>query len=180
MMALVVITAGIYQGTRMNLNYTHLLNVIAEAESRGNYNAYYSAPSNTDIQFTSMTIKEVLAWQEDFVKKGNPSSAIGRYQFIHTTLQDLVREHGISLDAQFSPQLQDRLAIYLLERRGVYEFARGQMSRDEFAYNISKEWAGLPRVKGDQPETSYYAGDGLNEARVESVQVLRAIESLRR
>lgn len=175
----IVAIAGILEGAKMNLHYTSLLNVIAEAESRGNYNAYYSAPGNTDIQFTSMTIKEVLAWQEDFIKKGNPSSAVGRYQFIHTTLQDLVREHGIPLETQFSPQLQDRLAIHLLERRGVYEFARGRMSPENFAYNLSKEWAGLPKVKGEQPATSYYAGDGLNEAQVEPATLLKAIESLR-
>lgn len=179
--ALVLMAVGglIYEGNRMNLNYTRLLTVIAEGESRGNYNAYFSQPNNTDVQFTQMTVQEVIAWQDEFIKKGNLSSAVGKYQFINTTLQGLISEHEIPLTERFDEQLQDRLAIYLLERRGVYEYARGRISAEEFAYNIAKEWAALPTVKGNKPEASYYAGDGLNEALIKPEQVLSAIDSLR-
>ena len=56
----IVVIAGILEGAKMNVHYTSLLNVIAEAESRGNYNAYYSVPSNTNIQFTGYHLRGYL------------------------------------------------------------------------------------------------------------------------
>ena len=41
-----------------------------------------------------------------------------------------------------------------------------RLRREEFAHNLSKEWAALPKAVGKNPEQSYYAGDGLNKARL--------------
>ena len=105
-----------------NIYTTHLLNTIAKVESKYNYNAYFGNPNNTSIKFTSMSVSEVVAWQKRFVEAGNPSSAVGRYQFMDTTLQGLVRELKIDKNAKFDETLQDRLAARLLERRGVREY----------------------------------------------------------
>ena len=63
-----------------------LLNTIAKVESKYNYNAHFGNPNNDAVQFTAMTVNEVLAWQKQFVEQGNPSSAVGRSQFIDSTL----------------------------------------------------------------------------------------------
>ena len=157
-----------------------LLNTIAKVESSGNYNAHYGNANNTSIQFTSMSVGEVLAWQKQFVEQGNPSSAVGRYQFIDSTLRGLVHELRIDETAIFDQALQDRLAIALLERRGVRDYVDNKISREEFAHNLSKEWAALPKSTGENPERSYYAGDGLNSARLSVGEMFASIATVRK
>lgn len=161
-----------------NYNYASLLDTIAKGESRGNYNAYFGNANNTSIVFTSMTVGEVLAWQSDFVKKGSPSSAVGKYQFVRPTLNGLVQQLRIPKEAKFDAALQDRMAIALLERRGLKDYKKGKITREVFAHNLSKEWAALPRVVGENPHASYYAGDGLNKVQLTIDEVYTGIDSL--
>jgi len=156
--------------------YAPLLNVIAEAESKGNYNAYFGNAVNKDIQFTKMTVAEVLDWQKRFVEEGNPSSAVGRYQIIRPTLVGLIKQLELKPDARFDETLQDRLAIALMERRGSIDFISEELSAENFAHELSKEWAALPKVIGSAPESSYYAGDGLNRSLIDSKTSLMAVE----
>jgi conjugal transfer mating pair stabilization protein TraG len=152
-----------------------LLDLIAQAESRGNYNAYFGNASNTEVKFTEMSVAEVLDWQKAFVAQGNPSSAVGRYQIINTTLAGLVQELDLQGSEMFDEAMQDRLALALLERRGVVAYINGRIDAKQFAAELAKEWAGLPRILGDAPEKSYYAGDGLNAALVGADEVLRVV-----
>lgn len=157
-----------------------LLNTIAKVESKDNYNAHFGNPNNTSIQFTSMTVRDVLAWQKQFVEQGSPSSAVGRYQFINSTLRGLVHELKIDESVRFDEALQDRLAVALLERRGVREYVDNKISREEFAHRLSKEWAALPKAIGENPEQSYYAGDGLNKAQLDVEEVYESIATVRK
>jgi conjugal transfer mating pair stabilization protein TraG len=159
--------------------YRPLLNLIAKAESRGNYNAYFGNASNNSIDFTSMTIAEVLNWQAEYIRKGSPSSAVGRYQILNTTLSGLVARHNISKDQRYDKKTQDELAVKLLERRGSIAYVNKELSRKEFAASIAKEWASLPKVVGDNPEKSYYHGDGLNKSLIQVDDVLDAIEPIK-
>ena len=152
-----------------------LLDLIAQAESKGNYNAYFGNASNTEVKFTEMSVAEVLDWQKAFVAQGNPSSAVGRYQIINTTLVGLVQELDLQGSEVFDEAMQDRLALALLERRGVVAYINGRIDAKQFAAELAKEWAGLPRILGDAPEKSYYAGDGLNTALVGADEVLRVV-----
>lgn len=152
-----------------------LLDLIARVESKGNYNAYFGNAGNTSIKFTEMSIADVLSWQEDFIVAGHPSSAVGRYQIISTTLKSLVQQLDIDTNQPFNEAMQDRMAVALLERRGATEYVNNQIDEQQFAAELAKEWAALPRVVGDRPEQSYYAGDGLNKALVKVDEVLRAV-----
>lgn len=178
-LTLVLAAAILLERNRMDLNYTNLLNTIAQGESKGNYNAYFGNAGNNKIDFTAMTVGEVLEWQASYVAQGSPSSAVGKYQFINTTLKGLLNEMGVNHAERFDANLQDRLAIRLLERRGVQDYALGRISREQLAHNLSKEWAALPRVIGGNPDSSYYDGDGLNKAHVKVDQVMAAIASLK-
>jgi muramidase (phage lysozyme) len=181
-----VLLAGLGAATVMYMQdsqklYTaDLLTTIAKVESKNNYNAYFGNAGNTSVQFTSMTVGEVLAWQKQFVEQGNPSSAVGRYQFIDSTLRGLVHQLNIDQTAKFDEALQDKLAVALLERRGIREYANDKISREEFAHNLSKEWAALPQAIGDQPEQSYYANDGLNKAQLSVDEIYRSIATVRK
>lgn len=158
--------------------YIPLLNTIAKGESNGNYNAYFGNAGNSTIVFTNMPISDVIKWQENFIIQGNPSNAVGKYQFIEPTLKDLVRTLSIEKHSKFDAKLQDRLAIALIERRGVLDFVNNKISRQEFAHNLSKEWAALPKAIGPNPEQSYYAGDGLNKVQVTIDEVYASLGSL--
>ena len=158
--------------------YAPLLNLIGRAESNDNYNAYFGSPANTTTDFTAMPIRDVLAWQAEYVRQGSPSSAVGRYQIINTTLEGLVRELKLDPNEKFDQSMQDRLAVALLERRGASAYLNDEISREEFAANLAKEWAALPKVLGDNAEDSYYASDGLNRSRVKVGEVLAVIQRI--
>lgn len=152
-----------------------LLQLIAQVESDDNYNAYFGNASNTAIDLTNMSLAEVLTWQKDYVKQGSPSSAVGRYQIISTTLKSLIQDMKLDMNQKFDPTLQDRMAMTLLERRGASQYVNDELSREEFAANLAKEWAALPKVTGNNPQESYYASDGLNRSLVSISEILSVI-----
>jgi muramidase (phage lysozyme) len=164
------------QQSSNTIAYAPLLQLIARAESGDNYNAYFDHAGKPTVDFASMSVAEVLAWQNAYVQQGSPSSAVGRYQIINTTLAGLVRQLHIDPAAKFGQPLQDRLAIALVDRRGARSYANHKITREQFAANLAKEWAALPRVVGERPGESYYASDGLNRSQVAVSEVLAVIE----
>lgn len=159
--------------------YRPLLDVIAKGESKGNYNAYFGNGANTAVKFTDMSIAQVLQWQQDYVNQGKASNAVGRYQFLGTTLQGLARQLNINPQAPFNESMQDRLAIALIERRGAMAYFENRIGWEEFAANLAKEWASLPKISPPNPEQSYYASDGLNKAHISIDEIKTAIERLK-
>jgi muramidase (phage lysozyme) len=160
--------------------YRPLLDTIAKGESNGNYNAYFGNPGNTSLKFTEMSVSQVLLWQEAYVRQGSASSAVGKYQIIRPTLAGLANRLEIDPEAKFDEQLQDRLGVALLEKRGAEEYMRDQLARDQFAANLAKEWAALPKIHGDNPDQSYYAGDGLNKVQISVEEIYRALAVIKR
>lgn len=174
-----IVYAGYMANDKVAVNpkaFQPLLQLIAQAESSDNYNAYFSNAGNDTVNFTNMTIAEVLVWQNSFVEQGNASSAVGRYQIISPTLKSLTREMGLDMGQKFDKPMQDSMAMTLLERRGASEFVNDELSREEFAARLAKEWAALPKVLGDNPEDSYYASDGLNRSLVTVREILTVID----
>ncbi len=159
-------------------SYQPLLSLIAGVESRGNYNAYFGHAGNSSIDFTEMTIAEVMQWQKEYIARGSVSSAVGRYQIIDITLAELVRTMDIDEDQLFDEAMQDKMAIALLERRGSVHYVNKKISREDFAANLAKEWASLPKVTGNNPDESYYAGDGLNKSLIDKEKVFGAINAI--
>ncbi len=155
-----------------------LLDFIAEFEAPRGYGTIFANKQGLlPKPLTSMTLDEVLAHQPSWSRRFG-SSAAGRYQFIRATLGGLKGELGLGGGEVFSPDLQDRLAFRLLERRGYASFAAGRLSLEGFALNLAKEWASLPVLRATQGAKrpvargqSFYAGDGLNHALVSPERV---------
>jgi conjugal transfer mating pair stabilization protein TraG len=160
--------------------YKPLLNTIAKGESSGNYNAYYGNASNTSLHLTEMSVASVMQWQANYVQKGSPSSAAGKYQIVRPTLSGLVAQLHIAPQERFDESLQDRLAIALLERHGATAYIEKKITPQEFGANLAKEWAALPKLNGTNPHESYYAGDGLNASRISPQEVYEALATLDR
>lgn len=140
-----------------------VLDFIGQAEAAGNYNAISGNARNQE-PLDRLTVAQVMQLQQEMIanKQKFPSSAIGKYQFINSTLKGLVNELEIDEGALFTPELQDRLGYALLERRGLSQYRSGEIGKEQFARNLAMEWASLPLPSGQ----SYYAGDGLNKALV--------------
>lgn len=159
--------------------FAPLLNTIAKGESHGNYNAYFGNASNTSIKFTDMSIAQVLDWQHDYVAHGSPSSAVGKYQIIRPTLAGLRQKLHLSPATKFNEKTQDQMAVALLEKRGAVDYLNNRLTREQFAANLAKEWAALPKVTGANPDQSYYAGDGINAAHISTREIFSALTSIK-
>ncbi|MCG7622732.1 hypothetical protein [Epibacterium sp. Ofav1-8] len=162
-----------------------LLDLIGSVEAPKGYDQVYGKIRGADKPpkpLTSMTVGEVLDWQ-DSIDSRYMSEAAGRYQIMEDTLRDQVRKGNVSLDARFDANTQDRLAISLMNQRGLASYQAGLIDADEFAQELSKEWASLPAITRDRngrkaTGQSYYAGDGLNKSHVTQKTILEHIKGL--
>lgn len=163
----------------MNLN--PLLDFIKKPESGGDYNIVWARISKSDRPkkpLVTMTIKEVLDWQESIDKRYN-SEAAGAYQIMEDTLRPLPPFAGLLTSDLFNEKNQDKLATVLLKRRGLDTYLAGRMTAEDFANNLAKEWASLPVVTGAKKGRSFYDGDGLNKSHVSVDAFLKAIRSVK-
>lgn len=143
-----------------------ILDFIAWHEAKGNYDV----PSvHTRIQpskpLTDMTVGEVLEWQLANREAGARSTAAGAFQVLYKTLADEVGKGRVTPDEFFTPDVQKRIAMSLLIKRGLREWETGHLSDDEFGTRLAKEWASLPVLhatyrKGRRIEAGqgYYGG----------------------
>jgi muramidase (phage lysozyme) len=149
----------------------------AIARSEGTYKTGYQSSfghqlEKQGVDITKMTLGQILTTQRGM----RGSSAIGRYQFMRNTLfgkggkGGLVQELGLGMDEQFTPELQDRLGMRLLQRRGYDAWKAGKISDAEFQDRIAHEWAGVSTSTG----RSVYAGVGLNRATANRTGMFRS------
>ena len=137
-----------------------VLDLVAGPESRGNYNAWYRAAHQRDLQLAELTVAEVRVLQRRLVRK-NGGSAIGRYQIIDDTLDGLIVGMGLRGSERFTPALQDRMAMRLAREAGLDAWLDGALSDERFAARLARVWAGLP---ADHSDRSRYAGIQGNRA----------------
>ena len=126
-----------------------------------------------------MTIQEVLDWQERIDNGPQASEAAGRYQIVEDTLRGynndrfsrrqaaiaagrgssaLYTKAGLSGGDLFSVINQDKMAMVLIEQRGLSKYLNDEIRWDEFANNLSNEFASLPIVGGPNAGQSSYEG----------------------
>lgn len=141
-----------------------LLDAIGSAEG-ANYDTLFGYAEQkgpfAGTQVTDMTIGEVQALQKLMVKNNGISSAVGKYQVLSDTLKEAVQALGLSEDTKFTPEVQDKIALYLLQSRTNFgDWVAGAGDPAEFQNGLAKIWASIPDTTG----RSYYAGDGVNSA----------------
>jgi muramidase (phage lysozyme) len=106
-----------------------------------------------------MTLEQIFKWIEDTPGQHH---AIGRYQFIPSTLADLQRRTGLGPSTRFNRATQDALANILIYDAGFARFQTGALSRYDFMTNLARIWAGLPLSNG----RSAYHGYAGNKATI--------------
>jgi len=137
-----------------------LLQEISEGEGTSGASGYntefdYGKHSNADKPLSEMTMTEVKAHQKEMLRtqyangvaKGTGSSAVGKYQFISSTLQNTQDSMGISDDTVFSPEIQDQMGEYLLRNQGglnEYENSdKSEAAQAKFVNDMASQWASI-------------------------------------
>ena len=150
------------------LDFEDLKNLIQSAESR--QHGYDAVVSNNETPKppTEMTVGEVLQWQKDM--KADPKNAgrsdltaIGRYQFIHTTLVEALKSTDVKMSDKFDAETQDKLFMARLRYRGLNDYISGKIDKKTFIDRLSLEWAGLKNSSG----VGSHDGVGINKGSVE-------------
>lgn len=109
------------------------------------YGAYVDDKS---LPISFMTLSELMQTQRKMLRnKKNRwnSSAVGKYQITRTTLKYLMKKMQLKGTERFTPELQDKMAIELLKRRGLNKFKSGRITLKDFHNRLSKEWASIAR-----------------------------------
>jgi conjugal transfer mating pair stabilization protein TraG len=159
-----------------------ILDMIAEKESHGNYNAvigHINGYHGKDI--TDMTIRQIYSLMDEVLYKHTPrmpSTAMGRYQIIRKTMKSLAEILKLNVDRdKFTPVLQDRMAVELLKVRNYQKWWLKKMGTIDFAHHLSKEWASLPDpYKGGR---SHYDGIAGNHAGMSLAHVYATLDKAR-
>lgn len=166
-------------------NTASLRSLIGNLEAPQGYDQVWGGIRSSDQppkRLTTMTVDEVLAWQDSIDSRYN-SEAAGRYQVMEDTLRSLRNSGQVSGSQRFDRATQDRIADILMERRGLSSYRAGTLSETDFAQRLSQEWASLPAATRDArgrsaTGQSYYAGDGLNKSSTKLDTVLAAIRRI--
>jgi len=87
----------------------------------GSYKEQMGGRSLTDLSlgeiFDKQNTKAKGMSMDEHIKSGG-LHAVGRYQFIGSTLQDEVSRMGLSLDTKFTPEIQDKIFLNHIKRVG--------------------------------------------------------------
>ena len=122
--------------------------------------------------FENFTVKEVIAMQRWEV------FAVGRYQFIPTTLRFAVSHSCVSELDMFTPETQDRLmvALVLHKRPAVGEYLRGGHNALGWALDeLAKEWASVEYRYG----RGYYDHVGGNRAKISRAKLAVVLQQVK-
>lgn len=167
-------------GPSANGRFAPLLDLIAKGEARGGafgtsgYDTVYGgAKVRPSKEISKMTVGEVKEYQQQLLKSGAASTAVGRYQFIHNdgAFGKMAQQAGIKDTDTFDSATQDKLAIH---------YAGGKKQLDEWiktgnhkalTNKTAQQWASMKNTRG----VGNYDGDGLNKARHGGLQAITTV-----
>lgn len=149
-------------GASMMDVFKHML---SKREAVGYNDSYNNWAGGRD--FSNMTVQEVINTQtmamyqsertkiyQNGVYKGR-SAAYGKYQFIRSTLIDLINNKILDPNEKFTNATQDRAASYLLmDKRHFKDYIKNpDIYEDQMVKNIRNEWEGFKRMSDDEVRT---------------------------
>jgi muramidase (phage lysozyme) len=147
-----------------------ILGFVSKAEG-ADFNTLFGG---SKVILEEKTVAEVQQMQRAHGKKTG-SSATGAYQVMRKTLSDLIDQGVVDPDEPFTEDVQNRIGMALLERRGYADWKSGKLSTEQFADRLAQEWAALPLGSGK----SAHEGKMGNKARVPRAELVAMLEGLK-
>jgi hypothetical protein len=155
------------------------------ARREGGYQSFNrgrAGDSPGKIDFSKMTLGQVMAQQAR--PRGDPNRlfAVGKYQIIPATMKEAVEALGLQPQEPFTPKLQEHLfRNYLIGRKRpqVRRYVAGTGSTGDLQaaqLALAKEFAS---VASPVTGRSFYAGSGGNAAATSAADVAKALEEER-
>lgn len=128
------------------------LAIMDKHEGAGNYDTLYAHEQReggrfSGVKVTEMTIGELKEFADNeyrpYMRKahGENASPMGRYQFVGDTLEAVAKEMGLSDDTKFTPQVQDAMFEYYLDKR-----ISSAGTLDKQVQAVRNAWAGFKNV----------------------------------
>ena len=156
--------------TSGNANQRALLDMIAQAEGTSrSYGVVFGGGINRDLEQGNLTVQEVIDLGNSAT---TGSGATGRYQFMPSTLQGLIRNGVLKPDQKFTPELQDKAALALIRGTGVDPTK--PLTRDSI-YRLGSQWASLEGGPQMKPGGSY-SYNGRSQVKYSADQALSIYE----
>ncbi len=126
----------------------------------------------TGSSFAGFSVQRVLEMQSGWLY------AVGRYQFIPSTLRFAVDSSSVSWHDNFTPEVQDRLmaALVLYKRPTIVSYLQGSHDNVGAAVDaLAREWACVEYRNG----RGYYDGYGGNRASLTRQEVVAVLQSIK-
>lgn len=150
---------------------TALGNLIAKGESgKAGYNAYNKGTvgkkvigADKVVDFSSMTLEEVMRRQKLKIGDAERLFAVGKYQVIPSTLASAAKHMGLSGKEKFTPELQEKIFTEALLPKSVRDYiSRKSNDLNRALIDMSKQWRSVadPRTGATYGD----AGAGPNKA----------------
>lgn len=170
--------AGKEKAQPIHVQLRPLADLLASGE--GNYdsvNRGYAGDTPGGIEymmgrsFDNYTVKDVMAMQDWLLY------AVGRYQFIPSTLRFAVSSSTVNLSDRFTPEVQDRLmaALIVYKRPIVITYLQGNHDNLGAVLDaLAKEWASVEYRNG----RSYYSRGG-NRAKITRAEVAKVLKEIK-
>ncbi|WP_419739475.1 hypothetical protein [Ruegeria sp.] len=161
---------------RLDARTAGMLDFIGTLEAPGGYDTYsHYAAAPPPKPLTTLTVNEVLAWQ-DRIDAASRSEAAGRFQIMEDTLRDyLVPTMGLTGAELFDESMQNAMAVALLKRRGWSPDGTNYIGMGNA---LAREWAALPLLSGpDLGNSAYHNTRGVrNRALTTPAQFLAVLK----
>ena len=126
----------------------------------------------TGLTFENYTVGQVVELQRTRLY------AVGRYQFIPSTLRFAVRHSEVDELDMFTPRVQDKLmaALILYKRPAVGAYLRGDHDLQGWALNeMAREWASVEYRNG----RGFYDHVGGNRARITRAELSEVLSNVK-
>jgi hypothetical protein len=150
-------------------NDTAFLNLVGDLEGPAGFATVYNGvPIAPPKPIDTMTIAEVLAYQEAIRAAGTESSAVARYQIIYDTLNEAVDTLDLHPNLVFDGEIQTYLARHFMDRCGFYDPATPVPVLGDC---LARVWAALPLFTGPYAGRSAYEGIAGNKALTDTATV---------
>ena len=143
------------------------VHVVEGTDDEGGYNRLLDFGENGEFNsnkpLTEMTVAEAVEfgtseayrnYSREVLGRGpeeKPSTPMGKYQVLGTTLAELVKLGIVEPDAKFNVATQEKIGDYLItQKRGYSDYQSGDITLAEFERNLGKEFEGIA-IKGLNP-----------------------------